>query len=203
VRDTDRATSGTLDGAHFGGYGVARAGPWYAAGTLAFSVFDNRTSRTIAGVGLTEIANGSFRSDLLNGRFELGVKQAFDAIAVSPFAAVQFAELWQRGDSETSIAATGAPGVLGLTYASRAVSSLPTFLGVQLDARLTLANGMTWTPYARASWVHEFEPTRGRAGLHRAAGQRVRRRRSARRQGCGAGRSRLEARDHPQYLLVR
>jgi outer membrane autotransporter protein len=156
----DRATSGTLDGAHLGGYGVARAGSWYAAGTLAFSVFDNRTSRTIAGVGPTEIANGSFRSDLLNGRFELGVKQAFDAIAVSPFAAVQFAELWQRGYSETSIAATGAPGVLGLTYASKAVPSLPTFLGVQLDARLTLANGMTWTPYARASWVHEFEPTR-------------------------------------------
>ena len=52
------------------------------------------------------------------------------------------------------------PGVLGLTYASRAVSSLPTFLGVQLDTRVTLANGMMWSPYARVSWVHEFEPTR-------------------------------------------
>jgi outer membrane autotransporter protein len=104
----DRATGGTLDGAHLGGYGVARAGAWYAAGTLAFSAFDNRTSRTIAGVGPAEIANGSFRSDLLSGRFELGVKHAFGAIAVSPFAAVQFAELWQRGYSETSIAATGA-----------------------------------------------------------------------------------------------
>jgi outer membrane autotransporter protein len=156
----DRATGGTLDGAHFGAYGVARSGQWYAAGTLAFNAFDNRTNRTIVGVGPSETANGSFRSDLLNGRVEVGVKQAFNGIAVSPFAAVQFAELWQRGYSETGTAATGTPGVLGLTYTSRAVSSLPTFLGVQFDSRVTLPNGMTWTPYARASWVHEFEPTR-------------------------------------------
>jgi outer membrane autotransporter protein len=56
--------------------------------------------------------------------------------------------------------ATGAPGILGLNYASRAVSSLPTFLGAQFDTRVVLANGAVWSPYARVSWVHEFEPTR-------------------------------------------
>jgi outer membrane autotransporter protein len=156
----DRATSGTVDGAHLGAYGVARSGAWYASGALAFATFDNRTNRTIAGVGPTEMENGKFNSDLFNGRFELGFKQAYNGFAFTPFAAVQFAELWQSGYSETTAAVTGAPGVLGLSYGSRSVSSLPTFVGAQFDSKLALANGMTWTPYARVSWVHEFEPTR-------------------------------------------
>jgi outer membrane autotransporter protein len=54
----------------------------------------------------------------------------------------------------------GAPGALGLTYAARTVSSLPTFLGVQVDQHVVLANATVWSPYARLSWVHEFMPTR-------------------------------------------
>jgi outer membrane autotransporter protein len=156
----DRVTSGTLDGAHIGAYGVARWGSWYAAGALAFNAFDNRTSRTIAGIGPTEMATGSFDSDMLSGRFEAGFKQPFNGFAVTPFAALQFAELRQSGYSESSVTGAGAPGVLGLTYASQTVSSLPTFLGAQFDTRAAFANGMTWSPYARVSWVHEFEPAR-------------------------------------------
>ena len=156
----DRATSGTLDGAHFGTYAVTRAGPLYAAGALAFNAFDNKTNRTIAGVGTTELATGRFNSNMLSGRFELGYKQAFNGLAVTPFAAVQFAELWQAGYSEASTTVTGAPGILGLSYAPRNVSSLPTFLGAQVDTRVPLANGTMWSPYARVSWVHEFDPVR-------------------------------------------
>lgn len=156
----DRATSGSLDAAHLGAYGVARWGSWYAAGTLAFGAFDNTTNRTIIGVGTTEMATGRFNSDTLSGRLELGWKQAFGGFALTPFAAAQFTELWQSGYSETSTTVTGAPGVLGLTFQSRAVASLPTFLGAQVDRRVALANGMVWAPYARASWVHEFDPTR-------------------------------------------
>jgi outer membrane autotransporter protein len=156
----DRSTSGTLDGAHIGTYGVARWDAWYAAGALAFNAFDNRLTRTIAGVGPTEIATGTFNSDMLSGRFEVGYKQAFGGFAITPFAAVQFAELWQSGYAETSTTLAGAPGVNGLTYSSQTVSSLPTFLGAQFDTRVVLANGTVWSPYARLAWVHEFEPTR-------------------------------------------
>ena len=156
----DRATSGTLEGAHIGTYGVGRWGPWYAAGALAFNAFDNNYTRTIAGVGPTELATGKFNSDMLSGRFELGYRQTFSGFAVTPFAAVQFAELWQSGYSETSTTLAGAPGALGLTYSAQTVSSLPTFLGAQFDTRVTLQNGTAWLPYARLSWVHEFEPTR-------------------------------------------
>jgi len=156
----DRATSGTLDGAHLGSYAVARSGPWYAAGALAFHAFENQTDRTIAGIGATETAMGRFNSDMLSGRLEVGFKQAFNGVAVTPFAAVQFAELWQAGYTEASTAASGAPGILGLSYASQAVSSLPTFLGTQFDWRTVLANGSVLSPYARVSWVHEFDPVR-------------------------------------------
>jgi outer membrane autotransporter protein len=31
---------------------------------------------------------------------------------------------------------------------------------VQLDSKFALTNGVTWTPYFRAAWVHEFFPDR-------------------------------------------
>jgi uncharacterized protein with beta-barrel porin domain len=140
------ATCGSVDGAHLGTYGVARWGTWYAAGALTAATFDNHTSRTIAGVGPTELASASFKSNLFAGRFELGHKQSFDGFAITPFAAVQFAELWQQGYTESSVTAAGAPGVLGLTFQSHNVSSLPTFLDAQFDTHLVLPNSMLWTP---------------------------------------------------------
>ena len=156
----DRSTSGSIAGGNIGAYGVALRGPWYASGAMTFGAYSNTINRTIAGVGPTETANGRFNSNLLGGRFEIGYKQAFNNFSITPFVALQFSELWQSGYSETSTAATGAPGVLGLTYGSRATPSLPSFLGAQFDTRVALANGTVWSPYVRLSWVHEFEPTR-------------------------------------------
>ena len=34
------------------------------------------------------------------------------------------------------------------------------FLGVQFDTSVTFPNGMAWSPFARVSWVHEFDPAR-------------------------------------------
>jgi autotransporter-associated beta strand protein len=68
----DRITSGHLDAAHFGGYGVKTWGWLYAAGALSFSTFRNSTTRTIAGIGPTETTTGSFGSNLLSGRLEVG-----------------------------------------------------------------------------------------------------------------------------------
>ena len=61
--------------------------------------------------------------------------------------------------TETSVTGAG-PGVLGLSYASRRVSSLPTFLGSKFDARFDLGNGMIWMPFGSLAWVHEFLPNR-------------------------------------------
>jgi outer membrane autotransporter protein len=155
----DRATSGDLVAGHVGAYGVATWGALYAAGVLSYSRFDNDVRRTIVGAGPAETATGRFASDLFGARLEVGRSYALSWLNVTPFAAVQTSTLWQRGFTETSTAA-GLPGILGLTSQSQTTTSLPTFLGVQLDTRLALANGMVWSPFLRAAWVHEFNPDR-------------------------------------------
>jgi len=157
---SDRMTSGHLEAAHLGGYGVKTWNWLYAAGALSFSTFRNSTTRTIAGVGPTETATGSFGSNMLSGRVEVGAKQVFGSFAVTPFAALQFAQLWQNGFIEASPVPAGAAGPLGLTYGSTSVTSLPSFLGAQIETRIALANGMWLSPYGRLSWVHEFNPNR-------------------------------------------
>jgi uncharacterized protein with beta-barrel porin domain len=157
----DRATSGDLLGGHVGAYGVATWGALYAAGVLSYSRFDNDVRRTIAGVGPSETPTGRFASDLLGARLELGRSYALPWVNVTPFAAVQTSTLWERGFSESS-SAGALPGILGLTYQSQSATSLPTFLGVQLDTRLTLYN-MVWSPFMRTAWVHEFRPNRSLA----------------------------------------
>jgi outer membrane autotransporter protein len=79
---------------------------------------------------------------------------------VTPFAAVQYTQLWQRAYTESSSAGFGVPGILGLSFQSRSISSLPTFLGAEINTRIAAAHGAVWAPYVRASWVHEFMPDR-------------------------------------------
>jgi len=79
---------------------------------------------------------------------------------LTPFVAIEPAALWAHAYTETSTIAGGGPGILGLSFAARTTTSLPTFLGMQVDTRTILSDGSILTPYARASWVHEFEPTR-------------------------------------------
>jgi uncharacterized protein with beta-barrel porin domain len=155
----DRATFGNLEGAHVGAYAMQRFGASYLSAQLAYVHFDNTTTRLISGVGPDETAKGSFGSNQLGGRLEVGHTYDFSSVWVTPFAAIQAAKLWQPAYTETSTAG-GAPGVLALSYASRDVSSLPIFLGAKFDGRFDFGNGMLWTPFVNAAWVHEFEPTR-------------------------------------------
>lgn len=155
----DRATSGRLNGAHVGAYAMQRLGAAYVSAQLAYSHFNNATTRTIAGLGATEIARGSFGSDQLGGRIEIGRSHDLGAVTATPFAALQAARLWQAGYTESSVTGAG-PGVLGLSYAARGVSSLPAFLGSKFESRFNVGNGMVWMPFGSLAWVHEFSPTR-------------------------------------------
>jgi subtilase-type serine protease len=48
---------------------------------------------------------------------------------------------------------------LGLSYAARETTSLPTFVGAQLDTEYRVG-GHIVRPFVRAAWVHEFMPER-------------------------------------------
>jgi uncharacterized protein with beta-barrel porin domain len=148
------ATSGRMTAGHIGVYGMKTWGAYYVAASLSYARFDNSTTRTITGIGPTETVSGRFDSDLLGGRVELGWKQAYGRVNVTPFVAVEPSVVWQHGFTESST------GVFGLSVASQTITSLPTFVGVQVDGRYRTPDGAVLAPYARLSWVHEFEPDR-------------------------------------------
>jgi subtilase-type serine protease len=157
---TNRATSGTVQGFHTGVYGMLKNGDSYASGSLTFSTFGNRTTRGIAGVGATEIANGSFQSSEWRARLEVGHDFHMDFARVTPFLAIEAAALSTDGFSEVSRTLAGAPGILGLTFASHTTQSLPLFAGVRLAQTYNFASGVKVTPSLSLAWVHEFRPQR-------------------------------------------
>ncbi len=157
---SDLATSGRTTGGHVGLYAVKTWSAFYTAASFSYARFDTSTTRTITGIGTTETATGGFASDLFGGRVELGWKQAYRGFIVTPFVAVEPSTLRQRGFTENSVQVGGAPGLLGLTFASKTTTSLPTFVGAQFDTRYSFANGWMLSPFARLSWVHEFRPDR-------------------------------------------
>jgi outer membrane autotransporter protein len=157
----DRSTNGSVDGGHFGLYGAMRRNAWYVATSMSYAHLDNETNRTIAGVGPTEYAQGKFASDQFSIRTEVGRRNVVGTFAITPFAAVELNQLWQNSYSETSvIAGSSTPGILGLSYDSKTVTSVQSSLGAQLESRYILQNDMVLRPFARLAWVHEFEPDR-------------------------------------------
>ena len=153
-------TSGTVQGAHVGLYGVKWFGSVYLEGDAEYAHFDNDTNRFIDWV-LDERAWGSFSSEALSGHAEAGWQQSFGATNVTPFVGLQAANLWSDGFTERSRGTDGGNGVLGLTFESSSVSSLVSSLGVQLDTRVALSYGRTLVPFVRVAWLHEFDPERG------------------------------------------
>jgi len=152
--------SGRATGAHFGLYGLQDWRTFYVNAAIAYSRFDGTATRSIAGIGNTETAKSSAVSSQLAGRIEIG--RPFDIgqfdggqLGITPFVALQPSQLWTPGVSESSVTASGAPGVFALSYQPQATTSLPTFLGAQLDAK-TEINARPLTGWLRAAWVHEF-----------------------------------------------
>lgn len=157
----DLATSGTLQGGHFGAYGVAKRGDLYGLGALTFGMFNNSTTRTVsAGASPSEIETAQFPSEQLGGYFELGWRHKFDAITVSPYLAAAYVDTIQQAYAETSTTLAGAPGLYGLNFGARTAGSTPTFAGAQIESQIPIGTGWSWAPSARFAWEHEFQPDR-------------------------------------------
>jgi outer membrane autotransporter protein len=150
---SDDMARGTLEGGHVGLYAVKRLGPIYLAATADYAHLANSTDRVVEFV-LTERAMGKFATDVYSSRLEAGWRQAIRGHWLTPFAGVQVAHLETQSFTEQST------GLLGLTFASRSMTSVQTSLGMQLDTSIDLFRGRTLTPFARVAWVHEFDPDR-------------------------------------------
>jgi subtilase-type serine protease len=157
--------NGRATGAHFGVYGLYDMGTFYANGSLAYNRFDGSATRLIAGIGNTETEKSTAVSSQLAGRLEVGrpfevAKFETGQIGVTPFVALQPSQLWTPAYTEWSVTQNGAPGVFALSYQAQGTTSLPTFLGAQLDGE-TMVNARPLKGWLRAAWVHEFLPDRG------------------------------------------
>ena len=155
-----RLTSGSTTGGHFALYDLTTYGRYYGAASASFSYFTNRTTRTAGGFGAlgVETEHGNFDSYEFRTRLEAG--RHFDAFgfgsSLTPFAAIEVADLHSNGFSETTI--TG-PGLLRLNVQEQSQASVPTFIGARFQYA-TGFGGMTLTPTLQAAWVHEFAPYR-------------------------------------------
>jgi len=155
----DRITSGHLEGAHFGGYGVKTWGWLYAAGALSFSTFRNDTTAQHRRHRPAETATGDFGSNLLSGRVEVAQSRSTAGSRSRRLRPCRFLA-WQNGFNRTNPLPAGAVDPLGLSFGSRSVTSLPTFWVRSSIPAFVFRNGMALSPYARLSWVHEFNPDR-------------------------------------------
>ena len=155
----DRSASGWATGGHLGVYALQNLGDFYVNGALSYSHAGNNTTRVIAGIGTTEIAKGSFNSDQLGARVEVGRPYAFGAFGVTPFGAFAPRQLWQPNYTETSTTVNGAPGVFALAYQSQSVTSLPLSFGAQFDAKGDVGS-RPFSSFLRLAWLHEFNPDR-------------------------------------------
>jgi outer membrane autotransporter protein len=157
-----RRTSGTVEGPHVGLYGVERLGPFYFAGVAEYADFNNDTQRQIflGGPVPTERANGKFNSQDVSGRIEAGWDLPVGQLNVTPFAGMQWSRLRSDGFTENSVTLNGDKGIFGLKFDSQDETSRLSSLGLQLDTRIALADGMTLSPFARVAWLHEFNPDR-------------------------------------------
>ncbi len=160
----NRATSGTVTGGHGGLYGIyGGLTGFYAEGSLAFSGFSNdvrRTAGAVGGVG-GETERANFDSFEVRVRGEVGQRFPFNgvgynSVGITPFAAVEFANLSTDGFREQS----GGNGLLALAVASRDTDSLPVFAGVRVDGLMPVGTGMVARPFIQVAYIHEFEPTR-------------------------------------------
>ena len=193
---SDRYTHGSASGVNLGLYGMAMLGSGvYVQGVLSYGYYNNDIHRDLVGenIGPTENARGSFGSNLFGGRFEAGWKNTFGQVNLTPFASIQFDALSQNAYSEfTVVNGTTMPGIMGLHYSSHSVTSVPLSLGLQVDGSFPVGDGMTITPSARISWVHEFEFDPGdQRGVPRSPRPRLWRAGSRGRKGCRAGGCRL------------
>jgi uncharacterized protein with beta-barrel porin domain len=161
-------TSGSTTGGHIAFYDIANFGAFYGASSTAFSYYTNKTTRFIGGFGglAAETERGTFDSHEFRSRLEFG--RHFDAPtglgfggSITPFVALELAELRSNGFAETALSG---PGLLGLTVSGQSQASAPSFIGARFQGRVALGDKMVLSPILEGAYVHEFAPQRSEFG---------------------------------------
>jgi uncharacterized protein with beta-barrel porin domain len=154
----NRVTSGSTTGGHVAFYDIADFGPFYGASSTAFSYFTSKTTRSVAGFGGLggETERGTFDSHEFRSRLEFGRHvEAFGA-TLTPFVALELAELRSNGFGETALSG---PGNFALNVSGQSEASAPGFIGARFQSVMPLG-GLVFAPSLQLAYVHEFAPQR-------------------------------------------
>lgn len=153
-----RVTSGRVTGGHIGTYSLATFGSFYGAGSTTFSYFTNSTTRVAGGFGGLggETLNGRFDSHEVRTRLEFGRNVVAYAGTLTPFIALDIAQLRTDGFGETALSG---PGNLRLAVDGQSIGSVPGTIGLRYRGNVGLG-GLLFRPLVEAAWVHEFAPQR-------------------------------------------
>ena len=154
---------GSTTGVNGAIFAIGTAGSFYAQSLTTLSGFSNDTVRAVAtGGAAVAIERSSYGSTEIRTRAEfgrvvdLGDIAGFPKAKITPFVAMEIAQLHQDGHSETNT--NGVPGgaALGLNFAGQDMTDVPAFIGARLEASYNLGNGMVFTPIIRLAYVHQF-----------------------------------------------
>jgi outer membrane autotransporter protein len=158
---TDLLSSGSARSIVLGLYGGYTQGPAYVDGALGYGYATFTTNRFIGTGSLSEIANGAFDGYQYGGRVEGGWRFSFDKNVLTPFGGLTVQALTQSSYSESSrTAATGAPGVLGVTVQGQTSTSVRSTFGGQFETAIMATDDAILRPRLRVGWAHEFNTNR-------------------------------------------
>ena len=151
-----RATNGTVEAAHGAVYGVGHFGDaLYLAAAASYAHYDFRTSRLVTGLGATAQEKARYSGHEWLGRIEAGYKVATRSFDLTPIVGFEAGRLRNDGFAETGIGGA----IDGLDVGGRTTNSDKSFAGFQVEGRTTVGTTEV-TPFARATWEHEFKPER-------------------------------------------
>lgn len=144
--------SAVQSGGGAGLYGLARFGNGYVSAATYVGGDHTSTKRSLLGHGLAAV---TLDATLASIRIEAGYAFAMnDNVKLTPFATFEPTGRWQNGATETISA--GNAFEIGLGIRSQFTKSLPTIIGLQLDARIPLENGSALSGFIRGGWMHDF-----------------------------------------------
>jgi outer membrane autotransporter protein len=144
-----RASSASIDTAHFAAYAATSRGAFNLRTGADFAWNNISTSRSIAFPGFADAASARYGAGEVQLFGELGYGIAWGALAAEPFGGLAFVHL--RTDSFAE-----AGGIAALLGRSNSEDIGYSTLGGRVATTYVLSNGMTLVPRASAAWQHAF-----------------------------------------------
>ena len=153
-------TRGKVETLAFGVYGAVFQGPWTGRLDFIYGHHHDSYVRALAAPGVGETESAVFNSASYSGRAEIARRFYVGPGSIEPFAAVDVRNLALPGFQETSAAAGGGAGALGLAILPERAVEVRTYLGAEAGATLPITPDISIRPVLRAAWVHGFAAQR-------------------------------------------